>query len=433
MWSKHNPRLQVVWDSTCLRALMECPRKYELGIAQGWRHKAGSPHLDAGSLLQEGIERFQLARLREESVEEAGATAVLHILQASGTFTEVPGPEWDYVPDGGPSISSAPLYRWEPWGGTWVEKWRCLGETEYKNERGNRAKCPYSHNTSAGHKWFSPVRSGPVWQGQVGSGSVSCHSCGSGVETSWKYEPDHPSKNRLSVLRAMVAFIDAQHEEKGLQPWALPDGTPAIEHQVVVPFGRKTPGGWTGDPCPSCQELGEVDNECLECGGSGDEWIEEDYLLVANLDELNTWGGRLWPTDNKTTGGSLNETFFEKFSPDVQFDTYDLVTSLLPYPLPVGGVAIRGIRLGREDAEVRLAYVEKTDGQREEWLEDIGAALDEAEIFASSGYYPKRPTNCGRCQFRRVCDLDPSMRALHLEVNFERRPWHPVHREGEGE
>ena len=195
----------------------------------------------------------------------------------------------------------------------------------------------------------------------------------------------------------MVAFIDVQHETKGLQVWALPDGTPAVEVQFRVPLGVKTDDG-------------------------------DDYILVANMDEVNTWQGHLWPSDNKSTSRPLNDAFFEQFSPDVQFDTYDLVSSLAPLPLPVGGVAIRGVRMEADAASVDVEYVTKTEAQREEHWRGLQWWAKQAEGMARAGYWPQAKVGCGKCTFRKICDTDPSMRRAHLEQGFERRPWNPVTR-----
>lgn len=353
---------------------MQCPRKYQYSIVEGWRKKDLDPHLTAGSLLQEGVEKFQLARLRGESVEEAGVQAVEYLLQASGEFV---GEELE----------------WRAWGGVWAQRWRCLGEAKYVSPRtGKKAKCPYSHRTSAGPKWFDE---------EPEIGNFPFCSCGSRKDFAWHYVPDHPTKNRLTLLRAMVDFIDAQDEVKGLQIWSLPSGTPGVELQTCVPLGLKSAEG-------------------------------EDYILVTNMDEVNTWQGHLWPTDNKSTGGKLGDYFFEGFSPDVQFDTYDLVASLQPFPLPVGGVAIRGIRMGGPATEraVDVEYVTKTEGQREEHWRGLQWWVKQAEALAESGQdYPQSKVSCGRCSFRGVCDSDPSMRRATLERHFERRPWNPVLRE----
>lgn len=73
-FSKKNPLLQVIWDSTSLGTLKECPRKYFLSIIQGWQPKTNAVALDFGILLHECLEKFYRREAegcgREENIRE---------------------------------------------------------------------------------------------------------------------------------------------------------------------------------------------------------------------------------------------------------------------------------------------------------------------------------------------------------------------------
>lgn len=69
IFSAGNPRLQRLWDATSLHELMQCPRKYQLGVLEGW-HRQRVPgevgdanyHLTFGTLIHGAKEAFWIAR-----------------------------------------------------------------------------------------------------------------------------------------------------------------------------------------------------------------------------------------------------------------------------------------------------------------------------------------------------------------------------------
>lgn len=368
MFSKHNPNLQLLWDATSLTALQKCPRFYQLRIQEGWRRPENT-HLDFGSMLHEALETFQKARLGGALIPAATKEALRRVLQISGWYE---GGEW------------GSSYTWTPWGGVYADRWRCTGTAPYKNEKGNKAKCPYSH---AGKWQEAPIE-------------ITCPTCGSWTEIATHYLPDHPSKHRVSLLRMVAWFCDTQHETEGLQPYAFPDGTPAVELQGVTPVGRKAPGG------------------------------DDDYLFVTNIDELATWRGRHYILDTKTTKNPLNPAFFRQFAPHSQLDLYDLFGSILYADLDIAGTAVRGIQVTKTGGAIATRLITKTEGQREEAWRDLNYWLDQAEALAATGYYPMNRASCRGCDFAGICDMDPEYRARTLAADFVQQRWHPVHRGG---
>ena len=394
MFSKHNPRLQIYWDATSLGALQKCPRYYQLSILEGWR-RPENEHLDFGGLFQTGVEIFQKGLLAGLGKEEATLAALRRTLQESGRYI---------VTEDGAT--------WEPWGGHYVRQWRCLGTEPYRNDKGNKAKCPFSHKG----KWF-PVEGAmkEVWEHlNFPDDTVICNTCGSDLEIEEHYLPDHPSKNRRLLLKALLHFCDKEGEPSGLQPFAFEDGTPAIEIQTIVPLGRKVP----------CHLCGATTGACAS---------KEDYLLVANLDEINTFRGRHFITDNKTTKDPLNDAFFRNFAPHCQFDFYDAVASIaFSETLDVAGLAVRGIQVTKTGTDIKTRWLTKTEGQREEFWRDLHWWISLAEKCAEEDYWPMNRASCRGCQFAGVCDLDPPWRGKSLQADFVRKPWNPITRGAPG-
>ena len=378
-WSYVNPRLQLAWDPTSLRALMKCPRYYQYTIVEGWR-RGDNVHLDFGSMFQECVELFQRLRLRGTDLPTATREMLRRALQISGHYAPLGAP--DYEPDALPALPFS--YTWHPWGGVYVRRWRCTGTEPYKNAKGNKAKCPNAHAR--------------VWQD--GARTEPCALCLSPVELQNQYTPEHPSKHRLNLVRALCLFAERQHATRGLQPYSFPDGTEGVEINLTVPMGRAI-----GD---------------------------ESYLLSANIDELNALDGLVYITDNKTTKDPLNERYFQQYSPDIQPDVYDLVASIGWPDLPLGGLAWRAFQVTKEGVDTKTARIHKTPAQREELWRDLHYWLDQAERFAADGYWPMNRAACRGCEFAGpVCDQDPEFREAHLAADFEKRgAWDPLERPG---
>lgn len=369
-FSKVIPKLQTAWDSTSLKALMMCPRYYKYTILQGWR--ASTTDLEFGILAQLGFERYEKGRLAGETKEEAQIEALRLVLEKSGHYE---------VPTTASPPECVPEPVWVPWGGRYVHKWRCEGTEPYRNPKGNRAKCPYSHKG----KWF------------VTPQPSICGVCGSETEGQRMWDSDNPKKDRYTLARLIVWYIEEQPDDinEGLAPYAFPDGTPAVElsGKLPLPFNA-----CTGEP----------------------------YIIAVNLDSIKRFGREYFIADHKTTGKSLGRAYFSGFSPDCQIDTYDFVGSILFPELKIKGVIIEaaqcmvgGVRFG-----IHPCY--RSEALREEYLRDLGELLRRAEHYAKRDHWPKETASCWHCVFRDVCSADPARRQALLEDNFENRKWNPL-------
>jgi hypothetical protein len=71
MFSKIQPKLQLVWDSTSLSELLFCPRRYELRILEHWVPVEESEHITFGLNFHSALEAFDKARVGGVPYEEA--------------------------------------------------------------------------------------------------------------------------------------------------------------------------------------------------------------------------------------------------------------------------------------------------------------------------------------------------------------------------
>lgn len=82
-FSPTTPGLQLVWDSTSLGALKECPYKYWLSIVRGLVPKTQRIDLEFGLFLHAGRERYYHGRANRQSHEEALTAALAWTLEAT--------------------------------------------------------------------------------------------------------------------------------------------------------------------------------------------------------------------------------------------------------------------------------------------------------------------------------------------------------------
>lgn len=67
LFSEKNKNLQLFWDSHSLKVLLECPRKYQYQILQGWVPSGESIHLQWGIAYHEAMAKADLARAEGKS------------------------------------------------------------------------------------------------------------------------------------------------------------------------------------------------------------------------------------------------------------------------------------------------------------------------------------------------------------------------------
>lgn len=356
-FSKVNPKLQVAWDSTSLKLLMECPRRYQYEIMEGWR--GSKIDLEFGIFFANAMETFYKSRLAGSSIEDAMFAATKRAVQ--DTFSKKTK---------------------RVWGGEYATVWHCTGMTKYKNAKGNAAKCPYAHK---GEHYPGPHPS-------------TCGECGSKIEEERLYVPTSKKKNRITLIRAVVWYCLDQPETGGFQPYAFPDGTPAVElpFRVALPMAFKT---------------GDIP------------------ILCGYFDRFALFAEQIFPTDNKTTNASLGTRYFDGFSPNVQFDTYDMAASMLFPDLPIRGVYNDAVQMNVESVQFGKMEYYKTEALRQEHLEFIEYWLRQAEQYAEADFWPMNKSACWHCPFNRICSKDPAVRQRYLEADMDLKKqerWNPL-------
>lgn len=355
-FSERTPYLQLVWDSTSIKQFQFCPRSYYYYNIEGWQQDSVDLHF--GRHIATGIELYHKLRLRGYDRESACVQVIAQAL--NDTYDQETG---------------------EQWGGSFQTLWKCSGETPYKNEKGNRAKCPHSHAA--------------VWYDSAPPEQCECRS---DIRIERQYVGDHTSKNRVTLIRALIWYAEVQPEnlDDGLKPYTFPDGRVAVELSGKLPLPFKTMDG-------------------------------DNYILAFNFDYIGDYSGQLFIVDNKTTNKPLNDSFFTSYACDTQFDNYDLIGATVYADLNLAGTAIEAIQMSQSGVEIGFQPYYKTDAQREEHLADLEIWIRMAEAYARAKYWPMNKRNCWTCRLNKVCAADPSERDRVLRENFTQgEPWNPA-------
>lgn len=368
LFAADKPGLQVIYDATTLNDLTACAKKYELSHLQGWTVREEKTDLEFGSAAGYGLEILVNALVSGQDADAALRTAVRAVLQET----------WN-------SETGTPKL------GGFMDVWRCTGVTKYRNEKGNAAKCPWSHKG----KWY------------VAPGPDQC-SCGSPTETVSRWFPDNPAKDRMQAVRVCVWYSE-ELKSGTLRPLSLEDEDGV--HRAMTEMNWQVP-------------FMKIQGRVFTLTGNWDS-----VKQLGKSEETNPV--EVFPADYKTTKYTLDDSHFASYSPGWQVDLYDLVAEqVLPPGLRelYGGVLIEGIQVGVGWVRFGSRTFKKEPEQRAELQRELAYWMTLAIEFNNLGYYPRNRSHCRLCQFKPVCGARPEDRAKVLRDGFVRSFWNPLTR-----
>lgn len=223
------------------------------------------------------------------------------------------------------------------------------------------------------------------------------------LEVTWDKEKqrpwcsDDPNKNRFTLVRSVVWFLE-QFKEESLKTVILANGKPAVELSFRFDSGVLTNS--TG----------------------------ETFLLCGHLDRLVEFQDKFFVADRKTSKSTLTQDFFDKFSPDNQFSLYTLAGHVV-YSLPIEGLIVDGAQIAVTFSRFARGFSPRTKEQTEEWFKDFQFWVAQAEVYAKAEYWPMNDKACGNyggCQYRGICSKSPKVRERWLQADFTKRVWDPL-------
>jgi hypothetical protein len=348
------PNQPKMWSASSLKTYMLCPRRHQYQTVMGLE-PAGQSQLDLefGTKYHQCLENFDTLLLQGLSVSKATERTFHLALDLT---------ELDY----GASAGSF-------WGGRYLEAWRCSGVRK-------KPRCEHSK------KWHFETRPTEL-----------CGACGSELRSEIVWVPDNKHKNRETLLRTVLEYMDSQPQDGSLRPYRFPNGQDGLELQFAVPLPLTSPDG---DP----------------------------YILRGYFDSFFQFGNEVAPRERKTTKAGLGKFYWDRYEPDVQVDTYDLVVHALFPEMHSPGVLMEAAQTGVNFSKVERRFVTVPAGRREEWFNDLQYWISRAEADARANYFPKNTASCqtgGGCPFRDVCRRSPDNRGLVLERAFQTKAARP--------
>lgn len=139
-------------------------------------------------------------------------------------------------------------------------------------------------------------------------------------------------------------------------------------------------------------------------------------------------GYAIYPIDFKSTGGTVNTSYFERFDPDGQMYGYSVGADVI-LGRPSMGVMVDGIQAAVGFNRFGRAPIVISQDQKEEWLHETYYWIKKAEECAiaygldGSVPWPKNDSSCFLCDFKRICNKSPSSRGSFLARDFYIYRW----------
>lgn len=215
------------------------------------------------------------------------------------------------------------------------------------------------------------------------------------LRESWGWVSDHKVKDRQSLVRAVVSYIE-EYKADTAKTVVLANGRAAVELSCRVEIPLDNPWG-------------------------------EPYLLCGHLDKLAEFADATWIFDKKTTTRTLGADYMSQFKPSGQMMQYTFMGKVV-WNEPIVGVMIEAVQLQAHGDTFLRFPVKYTEGQLNEWLDNTKFLIKMAEQYARAGFWPMHTAAChhyGGCPFRELCGRDPSVRDAFMR-NYKIDRWDPI-------
>ena len=208
---------------------------------------------------------------------------------------------------------------------------------------------------------------------------------------------DFKEKGREQLVRTIIWYTD-QFRQNPLNALTLSNGEPAVELSFTIPLD------------------------------SVNKYNEQHHLrghidMIARHDD-----GGLFVLDRKSTKSTLYDSYFDGFSPGNQVTLYTLSGKLI-LGEQIQGLIIDAAQVAVNFSRFQRGYINRTQSQLDEWLQDFDLWMQLAELYAERGHWPQQEEACnlyGGCPFRAICGRSPEVRQSIIENDYVRRPWNPA-------
>jgi hypothetical protein len=216
---------------------------------------------------------------------------------------------------------------------------------------------------------------------------------------SWDTERGAPvpfeddKKTRPNLIRTIIWYLEefGNEDPNGLVTYHLRDGTPAVELSFTFE-------------------------------------LEDDILYCGHLDRVSQMGDHLYVVDQKTTGGTVGQYFFDRYSPDNQMSGYAYAGKVV-LGAPIAGVIIDAAQVAINFSRFERRPVTRSKAQLSEWRENALHHIRVAQSATMLQKFPMNTTACnnyGGCPFKPLCSRDPSVRENYIKSDYVEHIWDPL-------
>lgn len=200
-------------------------------------------------------------------------------------------------------------------------------------------------------------------------------------------------KTRENLIRSIVWYFE-QYADDAMSTFIASDGTPAVEYSFSFP-------------------------------------VDDGIVFAGHLDRLVEYSGKLMVQDQKTTGSTPGQYYFDQFAPDIQMSMYTFAGKII-FDQSVSGVVIDAAQIAVGFTRFERGFTYRLQAQLDEWYDNTMRTIEDARHATRERHFPMRTTSCGNyggCAFRRICSRSPEVREQFLKGDFERGlRWDPLER-----
>lgn len=196
------------------------------------------------------------------------------------------------------------------------------------------------------------------------------------------WESGHNQKTRETLIRSIIWYLE-NFKDDVAAPIILSSGEAAVELNVLLD-------------------------------------VDDGIMFSAHLDRLAEFAGHQYVMDQKTTGSTLSQYFFNQFSPDTQMSLYTFLGKAA-LAVPVRGVIIDAAQIAVGFTRFERGMTFRTDGQLNEWYDNAMYHIKAAQHATRENYFPMNTSACGNyggCIFRTICSRNPDARKNFLLGDF---------------
>lgn len=206
------------------------------------------------------------------------------------------------------------------------------------------------------------------------------------------WESDHNVKTRANLIRTIIWYLEQFGKDDAVSTLILSDGVPAVEHSFALP-------------------------------------VDNGIVFAGHLDRLGVYAGDPYVQDQKTTGSTITQRYFEGFNPDTQMSMYTFAGKVA-YGIPVKGVIIDAAQIAVGFSRFERGFTFRVEAQLNEWYDHTMYHIEVARKATRENFFPMNRSSCGNyggCEFRDICSRAPSVREQFLKAKYIRGPrWDPL-------